>query len=246
MWSIFTIAALGQRFKQKPYTGSEQTRAKHQAVERPRPEGQQEAIRQASSRKPATRYAKGVARHGEILETAKRLFGERGFRGTALRDIAAECGIAHSTLLHYFPTKQSLLLAVLAERDQRARSESARLDHLDDILDFTRRIATTQGNDPGMIELTTKMMAEATDPAHPAHDFYRERSVQLVDNLTRLLEQAKLRGFLREGVEPKRAAQGFFALRDGAQLQWLLDPTSIDVPELLVWYQRSLFTGVDF
>jgi AcrR family transcriptional regulator len=215
-------------------------------VTRSQPHGEQEPARQTSSRKPATRYAKGVARHGEILEAAKRLFGERGFTGTALRDIAAECGIAHSTLLHYFPTKQSLLMAVLAERDQRARSESEHLDHLNDILDFTRRIATTQGNDPAMIELTTKMMAEATDPAHPAHEFYRARSAQLVDSLTRLLEHAKVRGFLREGVDPQRAAQGFFALRDGAQLQWLLDPTSIDVPELLVWYQRSLFTGDDF
>jgi AcrR family transcriptional regulator len=194
------------------------------------------------SRAPATRYAKGVARHGEILETAKRLFGEHGFRGTSLRDIAAECGIAHSTLLHYFPTKQSLLMAVLAERDERARSESERLEDPGEILDFTRRIATTQATDPALIELTTKMMAEATDQAHPAHDFYRERSAQLVQNLTRLLEQAERRGLLRPGVDPKRASQGFFALRDGAQLQWLLDPGSIDVPELLVWYQRSLFT----
>jgi len=217
-------------------------RAKHQLVANTQNSKQEAPARQTSARTPATRYAKGVARHGEILETAKRLFGERGFRGTALREIATECGIAHSTLLHYFPTKQSLLMAVLAERDERARSESERLERLDDILDFTRRIATTQGTDPGMIELTTKMMAEATDPDHPAHDFYKTRSAQLVENLARLLEHAKQRGFLREGVDPKGASQGFFALRDGAQLQWLLDPTSIDVPELLVWYQRSLFT----
>jgi AcrR family transcriptional regulator len=147
-----------------------------------------------------------VARQGQILATAMRLFGERGFGGTALREIAAECGIAHTTLLHYFPTKQTLLMAVLAERDQRARSESEHLDDLTEILDFTRRIATTQGNDPAMIELTTKMMAEATDPAHPAHDFYRERSAQLAENLARLLENARVRGFLREGVEPRRGA----------------------------------------
>lgn len=187
------------------------------------------------------RYAKGVARQAAILETARRLFGERGYRGTALRDIAAACGISHPTLLHYFPSKEALLMAVLSARDETARAEARELTTVDEILEFTRRIATTEGTDPAMIELTTKMAAEATDPNHPAHAFYRARAATLVDDLTRLLEHARERGALREDIDPRLAAEGFFALRDGAQLQWLLDPDSIDVPRLLLWYQGSLF-----
>jgi AcrR family transcriptional regulator len=194
-----------------------------------------------SSPKPATRYAKGEARYAEILTTAQRLFGERGFRGTSLRDIAAACGISHSTLLHYFPAKDTLLMAVLTERDSTARAEVMALDDVDDILDFTRRISLTQGTDPGLLELTMKMAVEATDPAHPAHAFYRDRSARLVADLTTLLENARSRGSLAEGVDPREAAQTFFALRDGAQLQWMLDPGSIDIPKLLLGYQRSLF-----
>lgn len=195
-----------------------------------------------TARPPVSHYAKGVARHAAILESARRLFGERGYRGTALRDIAAASGISHSTLLHYFPSKQALLMAVLSARDETARAELRQLETPEEILAFTRRIVTTEGTDPEMIELTTKLAAEATDPSHPAHEFYRRRSATLVADLTELLERARDRGLLRDGIDPRLAAEGFFALRDGAQLQWLLDPASIDVPRLALWYQSSLFT----
>jgi AcrR family transcriptional regulator len=196
----------------------------------------------AKAARPVTRYAKGHVRQAEILAAAKRIFWERGYRGTTLRDVAAECGIAHSTLLHYFPAKEALLEAVLGERDAQVRAESQHLRTAEDLLAFTRRIGSTQGTDPTMIELTTKMMAEATDPAHPAHRFYRERSRQIVDNLAEVLRSARSHGLLRDGVDPHEAAQTFFALREGAQLQWLLEPGSIDVPEVLYKHQRAWFT----
>ncbi len=198
--------------------------------------------RTSAETQPATRYAKGRVRHAEIVAAAKGLFWERGYRGTTLRDVATQCGIAHSTLLHYFPAKEALLMAVLTERDESVRAETQQFVSADELLAFTRRIGSTQGTDPMMIELTTKMMAEATDPAHPAHGFYRERSRRIVENLARVLASAQSRGLLRDGVDPHEAAQTFFALREGAQLQWLLEPGSINVPEVLYRHQRAWFT----
>src|SRR4051794_13431713 len=62
-------------------------------------------------------YAKGRAKRQDILDQATALFGEAGYRGTSLREIAARCGLSHPGLLHHFPTKESLLLAVLEHRD---------------------------------------------------------------------------------------------------------------------------------
>ena len=50
-------------------------------------------------------YAKGRAKLRDILDQATALFGEAGYRGTSLREIAARCGISHPGLLHHFPTK---------------------------------------------------------------------------------------------------------------------------------------------
>ena len=48
-----------------------------------------------------------------VLQVAQALFAERGFRGTSLRDIAKRIGIKAPSLLHHFPSKQQLYLAVL-------------------------------------------------------------------------------------------------------------------------------------
>jgi len=44
----------------------------------------------------------------KILNEATRLFGERGFRGVALRDVAATCKIPLSTLSSHFARKEDL------------------------------------------------------------------------------------------------------------------------------------------
>ena len=48
-----------------------------------------------------------------VLRVAQALFAERGYRGTSLRDIAKKIGIKAPSLLHHFPSKQQLYLAVL-------------------------------------------------------------------------------------------------------------------------------------
>ena len=51
-----------------------------------------------------------------ILDTALALMAQRGVAGTSMRDLAAATGLNVASLYHYFPSKQDLLVAVLAER----------------------------------------------------------------------------------------------------------------------------------
>jgi TetR/AcrR family transcriptional regulator len=48
-----------------------------------------------------------------ILDAAEELFSERGFAGTAVRDIAARCGLNPASLYNHFPGKQDIYEAVL-------------------------------------------------------------------------------------------------------------------------------------
>jgi AcrR family transcriptional regulator len=50
-----------------------------------------------------------------ILEASVDLFGSRGFGATSLDDIAGKVGVAKQTLLYWFPSKDELLDAVLAQ-----------------------------------------------------------------------------------------------------------------------------------
>ena len=52
-----------------------------------------------------------------ILETAERLFAERGFDRTSTARIAAAASVPHGLIFYYFKTKMDLLLAVVRDRE---------------------------------------------------------------------------------------------------------------------------------
>jgi AcrR family transcriptional regulator len=63
-----------------------------------------------------TREQQAAARREQIHETALRLFAAHGFDATSTKQIAREAGIAEGLVFHYFPTKASLLTAILDTR----------------------------------------------------------------------------------------------------------------------------------
>ena len=50
-----------------------------------------------------------------LMLTARRLFSENGFYGTATARIAKEAGVSNGILFHYFPTKEVLVRALYAD-----------------------------------------------------------------------------------------------------------------------------------
>jgi AcrR family transcriptional regulator len=80
-----------------------------------------------TERRPTARQRMAAARRGQILETALRLFAERGFDATSTRQIAKEAEIAEGLIFHYFPTKASLLTAILEDRLEGRRAFRTRL-----------------------------------------------------------------------------------------------------------------------
>lgn len=52
-------------------------------------------------------------RRNEILDTAERLFAEKGFDGTSTNDILNDIGIARGTLYYHFKSKEDILDAMI-------------------------------------------------------------------------------------------------------------------------------------
>ena len=52
----------------------------------------------------------------QILDVAERLFADRGFPATPLRDITSEAGVNLASVNYHFGSKEALLAAVLERR----------------------------------------------------------------------------------------------------------------------------------
>ena len=51
----------------------------------------------------------------KVLEVAQELFDAQGFRETTSRDLAARAGIAAGTIFNYFPSKEAIVLQLIAD-----------------------------------------------------------------------------------------------------------------------------------
>ncbi len=54
-------------------------------------------------------------RRAQLLRESARLFRERGYEGTSVRDIAAATGLQSGSWVYHFKTKQDILAAVMEE-----------------------------------------------------------------------------------------------------------------------------------
>ena len=70
-----------------------------------------------------------AGRRGQILRESARLFREKGFDGTSVRDIAAATGLQSGSWVYHFKTKQDILAAVMEEGLQQALERIEAIGH---------------------------------------------------------------------------------------------------------------------
>ncbi len=179
-------------------------------------------------KKETRRSPKGDSRRRAILDSALRLFSERGFNSASIADIAADVGMTQAGMLHHFPSKAALLLAVLQEREERnqkAKSES--LERGFDYLSTFLRTLHTNERTPILVQLFAILSAESIVQDHPAHGWfverYREVAASMTSELAAVFDQSKL----PTGMTLETFARWIIAVADGVRLQWLLDPTAV-------------------
>jgi len=179
-------------------------------------------------------YAKGDARREHILEVATEIFGTQGFRAATMLQIAAACDISRTGLLHHFPTKESLLEAVLARRDATS-GEQPEPNDSDPRARLRRILAVVEHNatQPRIVNLFSVLSAEAGERSHPAHDYFVQRYDHLRAELQAACRTLAATDQLAPGVDPHALAVEIIALMDGLQVQWVLAPEDIDMVAIL-------------
>ncbi|MGO3505277.1 MAG: TetR/AcrR family transcriptional regulator [Brachybacterium tyrofermentans] len=169
-------------------------------------------------------YSKGVARRQEILDRAIEVFRERGADGTSLRRIATAIGVSHAALLHYFDSREQLLVAVYEHAE--SQRDTAKMYEDRSALDVLVTAAVINIGVPGMVELYTTLVATALAvDGSPSNTFFSSRFARIREDLTQRLAAGQAAGNVRKDVDPADMAALLIAASDGLQVQWLLEPT---------------------
>jgi len=190
------------------------------------------------------------------LQVAQALFAERGYRGTSLRDIAKRIGVKAPSLLHHFPSKQQLYLAVLDQvfasvedaakaivwtresRQERMRQAVA------DMVDFI-------ASHPDLVRIMWKEMA---DESGVGRQVLKRRLPPLFSTAIKFIFRGQRDGEFRSEIDPlhfmwglNAITIGYFAIAAMIRRLWninLLEPAMIDrrKRELTDMVERTLFT----
>ncbi len=192
-----------------------------------------------------------------VLQVAQALFAERGYRGTSLRDIAKRIGIKAPSLLHHFPSKQQLYLAVLdkmfesledaanaiawgtGSRQERMRQAVA------DAIDF---IASHS-------DFVRIMWKEMADESGVGRQVLKRRLPPLFSTAVNFIFRGQREGEFRSEVDPlhfmwslNSITIGYFTTAAMLRRLWnmnLLEPAMIErrKREVIDMVERTLFTS---
>ncbi|PYQ28574.1 MAG: TetR/AcrR family transcriptional regulator [Acidobacteria bacterium] len=111
-----------------------------------------------------------------ILDAALRLFRERGFDDTTMRDVAAEAGVATGAAYYYYRSKEDLVLAFYLRTEEESAETFAKI--IASTKDLRKRIA-------GIIDakfeqfsahrkLLAALLKTGVDPRNPLSPFSKE------------------------------------------------------------------------
>ena len=190
------------------------------------------ARRPAAAPATRTRQQRGVRTEEAILEATLRLLATRGIQGTSLDLLAEEVGVAKSSILWHFGSKEELLLRVaervLEEVAQGPACEILALPTIGERSEASWRFyADSVRTRPELRRLVLWLILESAE----GRPELRARLQQVYGSIRDLFE-AGLRGVVADRAQRKRLAVISVAAFDGMFLQWLLDPDAIDLEAL--------------
>ena len=186
-----------------------------------------------------------------ILDAAIDLIEANGERALRMRDVAAVVGIAEPTIYHYFPDRDSLVVAAHARRYRRELSVT-----VDPFLpavqtctskeEFVKILQSVYHHsfEPGRTSVRATR-AEVVGASFRLEKLRAEVSVAMMESLSPTIEALKLaqsRGWLRTDIDPEA-----FAIFNLSLISSCIFPEIQNNPELLTkWQELAISTVTAF
>jgi AcrR family transcriptional regulator len=176
----------------------------------------------ATALAPAKLTSKGQATRARILEHAAQLIYANGVHGTNNEQLRRAAGVSGSQLNHYFPTKESLVLAVIQWQADRVlsfhRSERFRnfdsIDSLQEWADYYVEYSSSSRQGCSLGSLASEIIKTELDVRQQLKDAFGDWHAVFRDGLERM----KAGGRLRADADSVRLANSLLAAYQGGVL----------------------------
>jgi AcrR family transcriptional regulator len=182
--------------------------------------------------KKGQRQARGLVRQDRILDAAYDLFSTQGVRTTTIATIADHVGLSEAGLLHHFPSKDALLLAVLERVDASFPDTEAWIAEPGGGLESLRRIPATAhllADRPELTRLRAMVSAESMLQAGDVRRHTEERLDLVRQVIAATIAKGVHDGEIRGDADPATLAVQIVAFMEGVQIQWMLAPEAVDL-----------------
>lgn len=158
-----------------------------------------------------------------ILRAAKEIFAERGFEATSIDDVALRAGTAKGQVLMHYPDKQSLLVGAFngdidAAMDDAFRAMPRRAAVMQKMLFIVRELFRFHAKDHRQSRMLMKEVIFLRGSSGRTFD---RQIGRFITEVTRILEQAKATGQIKDELNSKRAAAALFSFYLFATLEGL-------------------------
>ena len=164
-------------------------------------------------------------KRGEILRAALSCFVRSGFHGASTTDICAAARISPGHLYHYFPSKETMIQALVEQNLTHTASRLQAVLASPDVIEaLLQELESSSIHRPEARVLSAEALAEACrnpDFASIVHAHARAMRALLGDFITR----AQRRGEIDASLDPDATANILLAVVDGARALPIRNPT---------------------
>jgi AcrR family transcriptional regulator len=178
----------------------------------------------------------GEATRKQIIEVTARRFAQHGFQGTSLEAIAKQVGVAKSSVLWHFGSKEALLFEVISgvmnkwEKDQTAEllALTDSRERLSRLVDSYKHLMRER---PDTLLLFLTVMFEGIDANPELAQKFREMYQGYRAAIKLALELGMQEGVFRKDLPSDDTASLVLAAFDGLFVQWYLDREHFDLDQ---------------
>ncbi|WP_399880117.1 TetR/AcrR family transcriptional regulator [Streptomyces sp. BBFR51] len=188
-------------------------------------------VRSESERRPSEARSR-------LLKTAGQVFYAEGIHSVGVDRIVAEAQVTRATFYRHFPSKETLVVAYLAEADRAMRGQvdaavAAKLPAADTIRALSASIAQSIQSPDFRGCAFLNAVAEYPDADHPVHMAVLAHRQWFLDTLIGLLARIE-----EQSAEP--AAHHYVMMRDGAMAAGCLFDPALVCETFLTGVERLL------